>query len=90
MSGMFPIMNSYVDAKLKKLLEGQDRDDEFEQLRERTHYLLDNCVGRRDYDSDIYTIIDEEAGGYFAGDRGLDETAATIQNRIQLYIEEKR
>lgn len=44
----------------------------------------------RDYDSDIYAIIDEEAQAYFAGSRSLDDTATIIQNRVQLYIDEKR
>lgn len=43
-----------------------------------------------DYDSAIYAIIDEEAQAYFAGSRSLDDTVTIIQNRVQLYIDEKR
>ena len=46
------------------------------------YYLLDNWVGRRCYDEDIYTIVEEEAQGYFAGTKSLEQTVATIQNRV--------
>lgn len=49
-----------------------------EYIKERTAYLLGNCIGMRDYDSAIYAIIDEEAQAYFAGSRSLDDTVAII------------
>ena len=61
-----------------------------EYIKERTAYLLGTCIGMRDYDSAIYAIIDEEAQAYFAGSRSLDDTVTIIQNRMQLYIDEKR
>ena len=30
------------------------------------------------------------AGAYFAGDRSLDDTAAQIQSRVTLYVNENR
>ena len=89
-SGMFPIMNKYVDENIDKALESRKLEDDAEYIKERTAYLLDNCIGMRDYDSAIYAIIDEEAQAYFAGSRSLDDTVAIIQNRVQLYIDEKR
>ena len=38
----------------------------------------------------IEKIILEEAAGYFAGDRGAEETAVLIQNRVQLYLDEQK
>lgn len=38
----------------------------------------------------IENIILEEAAGYFAGDRGAEETAVLIQNRVQLYLDEQK
>ena len=35
-------------------------------------------------------IILEEATGYFAGDKEAEETAARIQNRVQLYLNEQK
>ncbi len=90
MSGMFPIMNKYVDENIDKALESRKLEDDAEYIKERTAYLLDNCIGMRDYDSAIYAIIDEEAQAYFAGSRSLDDTVMIIQNRVQLYIDEKR
>ena len=42
------------------------------------------------YDKKVMEIIREEAEGYFAGDRELDETAALIQNRVSMYVNEQR
>lgn len=52
--------------------------------------LLDNAVGKDNFNYDIYKIIVEEAQGYFAGDKGLDDTVSVIQDRVQLYIDEMR
>ena len=38
----------------------------------------------------IMSIIKEEAGAYFAGEKSIEEVAAIIQNRVQLYIDEHR
>ncbi len=42
------------------------------------------------YDQDLIEIIKEEAEYYFKGDKTVDEVAAIIQSRIQLYIDEQR
>ena len=42
------------------------------------------------YDTSIYDIISDLAGGYFSGDRSLDETASQIQSRVNLYLNENR
>ena len=41
------------------------------------------------YDQRIYDIIKDMAGAYFAGDRGLDDTATQIQSRVKLYMNEQ-
>ncbi len=41
-------------------------------------------------DSAIRTIINEEAAGYFNGQRSVDETAKIIQNRVTTYVNESR
>lgn len=41
------------------------------------------------WDPDLESIIIETAGAYFAGDKSLDETAALIQNRASLYVNEQ-
>jgi len=42
------------------------------------------------YDENIYDIVTDLAGGYFSGDRSLDETASQIQSRVKLYVNENR
>ena len=42
------------------------------------------------WDPDLEPIVIESAGAYFAGDRSLDDTAALIQNRASLYVNESR
>ena len=38
----------------------------------------------------IYTIINELCGAYFAGDKTLDETVDLVQRRVTLYVNELR
>ena len=42
------------------------------------------------YDQNIYDIVTDVAGGYFSGDRSLDDTASQIQSRVKLYVNENR
>ena len=42
------------------------------------------------WDRNLADIVTGEAGAYFAGDRSLDETAALIQSRASLYVNEQR
>lgn len=39
---------------------------------------------------DSYELIREPAEAYWAGDKSLDETAALIQSRASLYVNEQR
>ncbi len=62
------------------------REAEYEQFME-----LLNAIDRvYDYDEHIWKIVRMEAAVFFAGDRSLDETAAIIQNKVNLYVNEKR
>lgn len=40
------------------------------------------------YDEEIITIITEEVGAYFSGDKSVDEVADLIQNRVTIYLGE--
>ena len=42
------------------------------------------------WEPDLEPIVLESAGAYFAGDKSLEETAALIQNRASLYVNENR
>lgn len=38
----------------------------------------------------VYQIVLEESDAYFAGDRTAEETARIIENRVQLYLDERK
>lgn len=42
------------------------------------------------YDENLLQIVQEEAAPYFAGQKGAQETAAIIQSRVQVYVNENR
>lgn len=41
-------------------------------------------------DENIYKIVSEVAGSYFAGDKPLDNAVSEIQNRVNLYVGESK
>ena len=51
--------------------------------------LVEKAVGKYEYHVEILNIIEEEAEAYFQGQKSAGEAAAIIQNRIQLYLDER-
>ena len=51
--------------------------------------LLDGAGNTLDYESELFSIISEDAEMYFAGAKSLDETVKIIQNRVETYISER-
>lgn len=51
--------------------------------------LLNRAKPYRNMDPIIEGIIMEEVGAYFSGDRDVESAAAQIQNRVQLYLDER-
>jgi len=51
--------------------------------------LLEDAEPIQSENADIYEIISEEAGAYFAGQKSAEATAEVIQNRVTLYLNEK-
>ena len=50
-----------------------------------------NSVGKFDEsDRKMMEVVYDACGPYFAGDKGLDETVELIQNRMTLYVNERR
>ena len=41
-------------------------------------------------DSSLMDIVNEEAGGFFAGQRSVDDVVSVIQNRVKTYLAENR
>ncbi|MDE7261967.1 MAG: extracellular solute-binding protein [Oscillospiraceae bacterium] len=62
------------------------KQEEYDQIM-----ALYNAVDRMSSsDESIMEIVKDVAGSYFAGDRNLEDTAAQIQNRASLYVNEQR
>lgn len=59
-------------------------EEEMELLRQ----LIDVAIPMRTTNSQVLTIIQEEAEGYYSGQKSLDEVAALIQSRMSMYVGE--
>jgi len=51
--------------------------------------FLENCSVDADWPAQIDVILSEELAPYFAGDREAKDAVANIQNRVQLYLDER-
>ena len=60
--------------------------EEVEQLQE----LISRAGHVPGYQEAVMSIIREEAAGYFAGDKDARETARIIQNRVQVFLNERQ
>ena len=61
-------------------------DAQVEKLRE----VIASADHLINYDTEITTIITEEAGAYFTGQKSAKEVADIIQNRVSTYVNENR
>ena len=61
----------------------QEQADQIMDLYESIHTISS-------YDKEIYDIVETEAAGYFAGQTALDEIVKRIQNRVSLYVAERK
>ena len=52
--------------------------------------VYNNAESLRRRDENLWTIVQECTGPYFAGDKRLEETAEAIQNRAALYVNEQK
>lgn len=60
-----------------------------EQLDEVLDYIL-SVDNRFYYNEAIANIVNEEIGGFFAGQKSAQDVAAVIQSRAQIYVDENR
>lgn len=51
--------------------------------------FVDGCEAADKWPAVIEQILEEELGPYFQGDKTAQEAAALIQNRVQLYLDER-
>ena len=50
--------------------------------------LVENATRSSAIDEEVFNVISEEAAGYFAGDRNVDDVLNTIENRTKLIVKE--
>ncbi len=50
--------------------------------------MIENAQADCRMESEIFAIINEEAQGYFSGQKSVEDAASVIQNRVQLYLNE--
>ena len=73
----------YVNGKEIKYLESG------ESTLDMAETFLENCVAAPLSDSTIENILMEEIPAYFMGEKSVNEVVNNIQNRVQLYLDEK-
>ena len=89
-------MNGYYNC-VKDVHSRQDRSDLEEPLEEVDPELvvsvmdgyIRNAAGFRHSDAAVELIIREEIQAYFAGQKTIEEVMDTIQNRVDLYVDER-
>lgn len=57
---------------------------------DRMSEMIETARPNTRMESDIFAIINEEAQGYFGGQKSVDDVASIVQNRVQLYLNETR
>ena len=51
--------------------------------------LIENTHSVYSYDQDILDIITDEVAAFFAGEKSAADTAAMVQSRVNLYVQEQ-
>ena len=51
--------------------------------------LIENTHSVYSYDQDIMNIITDEVAAFFAGEKSAEDTAAMVQSRVNLYVQEQ-
>lgn len=62
------------------------KQEEYDQIMD-LYNQVDRMSGS---DDNVYDIVTEVSGSYFAGDRSLDDAASLIQNKVTTYVNESR
>ena len=60
-----------------------------EDMVEQIYYIIDHAEPRNAYINQLEGMVEEELEPYFAGDISAEEAAEKLQNRVQLYLNER-
>ena len=52
--------------------------------------IISTCTKVASYDTSIYNIVYEQAQGFFAGQKTVDDVARLIQSKAMIYVNEQR
>ena len=78
--------NSIITSDGTEIQVGSLTEKQYEKFMD----LLDRIDSTRSYDENIYNIVQEEAAAFFAGQKSAADTAAVIQSRVNIYVNEQR
>lgn len=99
-----PLRRSSLEKLLAKAMEPKEEEsavimsDDFtyemkaatQEQVDAIRHLLETAKPGRNTDTEIMTIISEEAASFFAGQKTAAEVAGIIQSRVQIYISENQ
>jgi len=74
------------DSATPDIIELQPFTDE--EAEEIESFVLDALQNSCQADHTIDSIVREEIGAYFAGEKSAEQTAEYIQNRVEIYLSE--
>lgn len=85
-----------IDGIPKEIIGGGTSLQDLEYLKpDGTSYMeefldfIDGCKAGGKWPSQIEQILEEDLAPYFQGDKSAQEVAALVQNRVQLYLNER-
>ena len=81
-------LQTVMEGYAAKAQSGESKTEEKDAAAEYFQLLLQSKPQGNRYDG-IVEILREETSGYFLGNRDPWEVARTLQNRVQLYLDEK-
>lgn len=103
--GGFPVRQQYFDEMVEEAMKENENIGFISTLQDGTTIKMEPLTDEQagilrklvysaektvEYDTEIYNIIVEEAQSYFAGQKTAEEVGAVIQDRVEIYLEEKR
>lgn len=94
--GAFPVVKSAYEGMIRAA-EERDADNVrylgelpyTEDMVEQIYYIIDHAEPRNAYINQLEGMVEEELEPYFAGDISAEEAAEKLQNRVQLYLNER-
>ena len=94
--GAFPVVKSAYEGMIRAA-EERDADNVrylgelpyTEDMVGQIYYIIDHAEPRNAYINQLEGMVEEELEPYFAGDISAEEAAEKLQNRVQLYLNER-